>query len=159
VAAVRHRVVLTTLGPLTLVGERDRLTGVYYPGHWAGPDPAGFGPAAPTAFEDAARQLGEYLAGERRGFDLRAGPRGGSPLRRAIWDAIAEIPYGQTRTYLELAERAGTHPRAVGGAVAHNPLSIIVPCHRVVGTDGSLTGYAGGLERKRRLLTLEGALP
>jgi methylated-DNA-[protein]-cysteine S-methyltransferase len=156
---VRHRIVETSLGALTLVGIDASLTGLYFPGHWTRPNPAGFGAHAPTAFADAARQLGEYLAGTRTTFTVATAWAGGSPRQQAVWALIAAIPYGETRTYRELAAVTGSHPRAVGSAVARNPLSILVPCHRVIGSAGSLTGYAGGLERKRTLLELEGALP
>jgi methylated-DNA-[protein]-cysteine S-methyltransferase len=156
---VRHRILDTTLGALTLVGVDDTLTGLYFPGHWTRPPPAGFGAPAPVAFADVAMQLTEYLAGTRTTFTVATACAGGSPRQQAVWEQVAAIPYGQTRTYRELAAVTGTHPRAVGSAVARNPLSILVPCHRVIGSGGSLTGYAGGLERKRTLLELEGALP
>lgn len=153
--AIRHRVLETSLGPLTLVGAGDVLTGVYYPAHRPSPDRSVFGELDPAAFAVAARELVEYLAGQRTCFTLPSAAVGGSPLRRAVWERIAAIPYGETCTYRRLAREFATHPRAVGGAVAHNPLSIVVPCHRMVGSDGSLAGYAGGLTRKRTLLALE----
>lgn len=158
--AARHRIIDTPLGELTLVGEGDTLTGIYYPGHWTRPDRSAFGPADPGAFADAERQLRAYLAGERSTFSLRT-RADGNPFQRAVWELIAAIPYGQTRTYGELAAALPmpSHARAVGSAVGANPLSIVTPCHRVVGHDGALTGYAGGLERKRALLELEGAVP
>ena len=157
-SAVRHRIVETALGPLTLVGMGDTLTGVYYPGHWTRPDRDAFGPATSGAFADAERQLHEYLAGERTTFAVATALPAASQLRRAVWEQLMAIPFGQTRTYRWLADRTGSHPRAVGSAVAYNPLSIVVPCHRVVGSGGALTGYAGGLERKASLLALEGVL-
>ncbi|RBM20751.1 methylated-DNA--[protein]-cysteine S-methyltransferase [Streptomyces sp. PT12] len=113
-----------------------------------------------AAFRPVAEQFDAYFAGELTAFDIGFAP-GGTPFRRRVWAAIDRIPYGTTVTYAQLTEQAGLEPRmarAVGGAVGHNPLSIVRPCHRVVGTNGSLTGYAGGLDRKRHLLTLEGVL-
>lgn len=110
--------------------------------------------------DQARTQLDEYFGGERKQFDLPLDPQG-TAFQRETWTALADIPYGQTITYAELATRAGrpSAVRAVGAAIGRNPLSIVVPCHRVVGTDGSLTGFSGGLPAKRHLLTLEGALP
>ena len=156
-----HTVIDSAFGPLTLVGAGGALTGVYYPGHWTRPDRAAWGPRDGDGFAGAEAQLTEYLAGDRTAFDLRT-TLAGDGFQRRVWDLLAEIPYGETTTYGELARSLGgdsTLARAVGRAVGHNPLSIIVPCHRVLGHDGSLTGYAGGLDRKRFLLDLEGALP
>ncbi|SHF98953.1 methylated-DNA-[protein]-cysteine S-methyltransferase [Microbulbifer donghaiensis] len=106
----------------------------------------------------AARQLEEYFAGERREFELPLNPRG-TEFQRRVWDALAGIPYGETRSYREQAEALGNLKaiRAVARANGANPIAIVIPCHRVIGADGTLTGYAGGLEMKARLLTLEGA--
>lgn len=162
--STRHAVADTRIGELTLVRDDDGLTGVYFPQHWTHPDPSSFGPRVDAAgdprFTDAIVQLGEYLAGERREFDLPLNPRGSGRARR-LWQLLAEIPYGRTTTYGSLAPQlgGGISARAVGGFVGHNPLSIIIPCHRVVGSTGKLTGYAGGLERKRWLLELERAIP
>jgi methylated-DNA-[protein]-cysteine S-methyltransferase len=105
-----------------------------------------------------AAQLDEYFAGRRRSFDLPLAPRGGTAFQRAVWGELGHIPYGSTISYGELARRLGRPgaSRAVGGANHANPLPIVVPCHRVVGADGSLTGYGGGIERKRALLAVEG---
>jgi methylated-DNA-[protein]-cysteine S-methyltransferase len=105
----------------------------------------------------AKRQLKEYFAGKRQEFDLTLDPSGTS-YQRAVWKAIARVPYGKTISYGELAKRSGhpDAPRAAGAATGRNPIGIVVPCHRIVGANGSLTGYAGGLDRKRALLTLEG---
>ena len=153
-----HTTVDSPLGELTLVAEEGRLTGVYFPHHWYRPDPDTFGPRADTGFEDAKAQLAEYFAGDRTRFDLAAQPRG-DEFQRQVWGLISAIPYGQTVTYSDLARDVGgaVTPKDVGAAVGRNPLSVVVPCHRVVGKDGSLTGYAGGLARKRFLLDLEGA--
>lgn len=153
-----HTKIETTLGELTLVAENGTLSGVYFPGHWTRPDPAAFGERVECGFEEAERQLNEFLAGERAGFDLPT-VADGSEFRRRVWERLERIPYGQTVTYGEIAAELGSPAlaRKVGGAVAHNPLSIVVPCHRVLGKGGRLTGYAGGLERKRFLLELENA--
>src|SRR5262249_4550193 len=106
----------------------------------------------------AGRELAEYFAGARKRFETPLAPEG-TAFQRAVWRAISTVGFGSTITYGELASRAGFpgHARAAGAATGRNPLTIIVPCHRIVGSDGRLTGYAGGLERKRALLTLEGA--
>ncbi|OBK33937.1 cysteine methyltransferase [Mycobacterium sp. 1245111.1] len=160
----RHVVIDSPIGPLTLVRDNDGLTGLYYPGHWTHPDEAGFGPRVdPTddhGFDDAITQLNEYFAGTRRDFDLPLNPVG-SQRARKLWQLLAEIPYGHTTTYGALARRIGDgiSARVIGGFVGHNPLSIFIPCHRVVGSTGKLTGYAGGLDRKKYLLELEKAIP
>jgi methylated-DNA-[protein]-cysteine S-methyltransferase len=153
-----HTMVDSPLGELTLVAEDGRLTGVYFPHHWYAPDPATFGPRAGTGFVEAKAQLAEYFAGDRTHFDLATEPRGDA-FQRRVWALIGAIPYGQTVTYGDLARDVGgpVTPTDVGAAVGRNPLSVIVPCHRVVGKDGRLTGYAGGLARKRFLLDLEEA--
>ncbi|HEU0278071.1 MAG TPA: methylated-DNA--[protein]-cysteine S-methyltransferase [Rhodanobacteraceae bacterium] len=111
------------------------------------------------AFADARAELAEYFAGHRRAFDLPLSLPG-TAFQKQVWNALLEVPYGQTITYAQLAERIGRpgsyHP--VGAAVGMNPVSIFVPCHRALGSDGSLTGYAGGIERKVELLRLEGQL-
>ena len=112
-------------------------------------------------FGDALVQLGEYFEGGRTHFDLALAPSG-SPFQLRVWNALRKIPYGQTASYGEIARKVGvpSAPRAVGAANGLNPIGIIVPCHRVIGSDGSLTGYGGGLQRKRLLLDLEaGVLP
>ena len=160
--STRHAVLGTSLGPLTAVVDDLGLTGLYFPGHWTRPDPSLWGPlveaADDPAFDALRVQLGEYLAGARRGFDVPLHLVGGAFAQR-VWELLLEVPYGETTTYGALATAVGgTHARAVGRFVGGNPVSILVPCHRVVGSDGSLTGYAGGLDRKRALLELEGAL-
>jgi methylated-DNA-[protein]-cysteine S-methyltransferase len=151
-----HTTYETPNGELTLVGTDGRLTGVYFPHHWTRPNRARFGPPVSYGFEAAREQFDEYFAGTRRSFDLDTAAEG-DEFERRVCALIAEIPYGETRTYGELASELGD-PRAareVGAAVGSNPLSIVVPCHRVVGKDGGLTGYAGGLRWKRFLLDLE----
>jgi methylated-DNA-[protein]-cysteine S-methyltransferase len=153
-----HTMFATPLGELTLVAEDGTLSGVYFPGHWTRPDPATFGERSERRLEQVEEQLAEYFAGERTSFELPTCATGDA-FQRQVWDLIDQIPYGQTTTYGEIAGELG-HPslaRKVGNAVGHNPLSVIVACHRVVGRDGKLTGYAGGLERKRFLLDLEAA--
>lgn len=162
---VRHEVVATGLGELTVVvdtvaaddaGERDVLLGIYFPAHWTLPDVATFGPRStgePLVVE-TGRQLQEYLEGERRDFDLPVELRGGD-FHQRVWAVLREIGYGERITYGQIAARLGTSAQPVGRAVGANPISVVVPCHRVVGSDGSLTGYAGGIERKRALLELE----
>jgi methylated-DNA-[protein]-cysteine S-methyltransferase len=154
-----HTIMDSPIGELTLVGVERTLSGVYFPGHWTRPDPATFGERSERGFEQVEGQIAEYFAGERTTFAL-AISRVGDGFQRKVWGLIELIPYGQTTTYGDLARELGdaTLARAVGGAVGHNPLSVIVPCHRVVGKNGQLTGYAGGLDRKRFLLELE-ALP
>lgn len=155
---MRYTEAETVLGPLTLVAEGDALIGIYFPAHWTLGEHATFGERADGGrlFDDTARQLREYLAGGRRTFELPMAPHG-NEFQHAVWALLREIPYGETTTYGALAERLGGRGLAqtVGQAVGHNPLSMVVPCHRVVGADGSLTGYAGGLDRKRFLLELE----
>ncbi|GAA1558799.1 methylated-DNA--[protein]-cysteine S-methyltransferase [Kribbella sancticallisti] len=155
----RHAIVSTELGDLTLVASGDALTGVYFPHHWVKPEPSTLGAKVEhdPLLVEAARQLDEYLAGERETFDLSIELQGGDDFQRRVWALLDGIPRGETTTYGELAERLGDKQLAqlVGQAVGRNPLSIIVPCHRVVGKDGKLTGYAGGLKRKQFLLDLE----
>ena len=151
-----HTVVDSPLGELTLVRDVEGLRGVYCPHHWHRPDPETFGPRVDKGFEETKHQVAEYLSGRRRAFDLEL-VVGGTPLQRRVWDLIRGIPYGQTTTYGDLATSIGDGVIAqqVGAAVGRNPMSIIVACHRVVGRNGKLTGYAGGLARKRHLLDLE----
>jgi len=158
VTHIAHTKLATSLGELTVVREDEALTGLYFPRHWPRPDRTAFGPLDDAGFEDVARQLGEYLAGDRSEFDLPL-KANGPDFDRRVWELIAEIPYGQTTSYGDLARElgAGTDPRDVGGAVGRNPLLILIPCHRVIGSTGKLTGYAGGLERKRALLEIEHA--
>lgn len=152
----KHTVVESPVGPLTLVGDGAALIGLYFDGHLRTPRLTDLGPRADDGFDAATRQLGEYFAGTRRDFDLELAPRG-SAFEKQVWALLTKIPYGETRTYGQLAAELGDPgaAQAVGNANGWNPISIIVPCHRVVGASGSLTGYAGGLRRKRFLLSLE----
>ncbi|MFC5336998.1 methylated-DNA--[protein]-cysteine S-methyltransferase [Leucobacter denitrificans] len=158
---IRHGVYPTTLGELLLTAEGDALTGLYFPDHRYPPAPEMLGEDLGFEPEDAvlaetARQLREYLAGERTEFDLQLAPNG-DEFSQQVWNLLRDIPYGETTTYGELAVTLGNRALAqrVGQSVGHNPVCIIIPCHRVLGSDGSLTGYAGGLDRKRALLELE----
>ena len=145
------------VGLITLAGEGKDLVGLWLEGqkYFGAGLELSEGGAAPAL--DAARDwLDRYFAGERPApSELQLAPVG-TAFQRAVWKRLCEIPYGELVTYGELAKRLQTSPRALGGAVGHNPISIIVPCHRVVGAGGGLTGYAGGVERKRWLLEHEG---
>lgn len=152
-----HTIIDSPLGALTVVAEADALTGLYFPHHRRGPGAEQLGDRDDGGgFEAVRDQLGEYFAGERQEFDLPLAPSGDGFQQRA-WQLLGRIPYGQTRAYGDLARELGDPAlaQAVGAAVGRNPLCVLVPCHRVVGTDGGLVGYAGGLERKRHLLSLE----
>jgi methylated-DNA-[protein]-cysteine S-methyltransferase len=154
--SVKHAIVDSPVGLLTLVGDGAALIGLYFDGRLRTPRLTGCGPRVDIGFDAAIRQLGEYFAGTRREFDLELAPRG-SAFERQVWTLLTKIPYGETRTYGQLAAELGDPgaAQAVGNANGWNPISIIVPCHRVVGTSGNLTGYTGGLTRKRFLLSLE----
>ena len=150
-----HYSTLTTpIGELLLTADPDgAITAVHLPGRHPGTD--GW-ERDDALLELARRQLTEYFAGERTDFDLPLRPEG-APFQVRVWDALRRIPYGETASYGEIARELG-HPtaaRAVGAANGRNPIAIVVPCHRVIGASGSLTGYAGGLECKRALLDLE----
>jgi methylated-DNA-[protein]-cysteine S-methyltransferase len=151
-----HKTIETPIGELTLVAADGVLGGIYFPGHWHMPAPEVFGERSEHGLEPAERQLAEYFAGERTAFELET-TLSGDEFQHRVWALIDRIPYGRTTTYGEMARELGDPAlaRDVGAAVGRNPISIVVPCHRVVGSDGKLTGYAGGLERKRFLLDLE----
>lgn len=144
-------IVSSPVGPLTLTQEDQALTGLHFGEH---PQQGAEDPT--PLLEEAARQLEEYFAGQRKEFSLPLAPKG-TEFQLRVWQALLQIPYGETRSYGELAAMVGNPKacRAVGGANHRNPLSILIPCHRVVGTKGSLTGYAGGLAIKEFLLKLE----
>jgi methylated-DNA-[protein]-cysteine S-methyltransferase len=149
----------TELGALRVVARDGALVGVYFPGHVPAPVVGREAPdrAGEPVLREAAAQIREYLAGGRVAFDLPLAFEGGTAFQREVWSALRAIPYGARVGYAELAARIGRPRavRAVGAANARNPLSIVVPCRRVIGSDGALTGYAGGLERKQRLLEIE----
>jgi methylated-DNA-[protein]-cysteine S-methyltransferase len=158
--SIRHTVVEATLGPVTIVAKDDAITGLYFRHHIRRPAQEMFGPELPakidTLLAEASEQLLDYLAGRRREFELPLAAEGNA-FQHAVWDIVSETPFGETTTYGRIAEGLGDRTLAylVGQAVGANPLCIFVPCHRVLGANGSLTGYAGGLKRKRALLELE----
>jgi len=148
-------------GRILLVADDQALTGVYFAGQKYHPRINGKWRRADRhePLRQAKRELSEYFDGKRTRFTIKLAPQG-TPFQRAVWKAIAGVRFGQTIAYAELAARAG-YPgsaRAAGAATGRNPISIIVPCHRIVGSNGSLTGYAGGLAKKRALLALEGCV-
>jgi methylated-DNA-[protein]-cysteine S-methyltransferase len=151
-----HTVMDSPVGTLTLVATEDILTGLYMDLQRHRPLEETFGARDGTPFTEVIRQLEEYFAARRTEFDVPV-TLAGSPFQRAVWAALRDIPYGETASYGQLADRIGrpTAVRAVGLANGRNPISIIVPCHRVVGATGDLTGYGGGLERKQYLLEFE----
>lgn len=140
----------TPVGPLTLVSDGEALTAATFSGRTAEP------PGTDAVLDAARRQLAAYFEGEPVAFDVPL-RLGGTPFQERIWAALREIPHGETLSYGALAARVGQPggAQAVGAANGQNPVAVIVPCHRVIGADGSLVGYAGGLERKRALLALE----
>lgn len=154
-----HKVMHSPVGALTLVATERGLAAVLWEHERDGRVHVGLEheDARHPVLLEAERQLTEYFAGRRETFALTLDPQG-TPFQRAVWDALRTIPFGQTRSYAEIARQIGrpTAVRAVGAANGRNPLSIVTPCHRVIGTDGRLTGFAGGLDRKAFLLRLEG---
>lgn len=157
---IRYCHIATSLGAMYATTTDDALSGLYFDGGRHAPtiDPRWVEDASHAALRACATQLSEFIAGKRVAFDLPIAPAG-TPFQRRVWAEIAKIPFGETLSYAELARRAGAPgaARAAGAATGRNPLSIVVPCHRVVGSSGRLTGYAGGLDRKRHLLEIEGA--
>ena len=153
-----HTTIESPVGPLTLVARDGALVGLYMHEQRHRPAPETFGHRDDDAepFAAARAQLAEYFAGTRREFDLPLAPSG-TPFQERVWAALREIPYGETTSYGELAEHIGSPgaARAVGLANGRNPIGIVVPCHRVVGSTGALTGYGGGIETKRKLLAAE----
>ncbi|MDB5810878.1 MAG: cysteine methyltransferase [Betaproteobacteria bacterium] len=149
-------------GQMLLVANDIGLSGVYFEGQKYFPqiDPEWRHETDHAPLQRAQRELIEYFHGERKQFETALAPEGTS-FQQSIWKAISTVAFGETITYSELARRAGYpgNARAAGSATGRNPLTIIVPCHRIVGADGSLTGYAGGLDRKRALLSLESGIP
>ena len=146
-------------GRILLVADDQALTGVYFAGQKYHPriDKQWKRADKHEPLRQAKRELSEYFDGKRTRFTVKVAPQG-TPFQRAVWKAIASVGFGQTIAYAELARRAGRpgSARAAGAATGRNPISIIVPCHRIVGSNGLLTGYAGGLAKKRALLALEG---
>ena len=151
-----HAVVDSALGPLTLVQQDGALAGLYQCEQRHRPPVEALGERALSVLPGLVAQLHAYLAGTLEQLEVELAPVG-TPFQREVWSALRRVPYGTTTTYGALAAAVGrpTAVRAVGAANGRNPFCLVVPCHRVVGADGSLTGYAGGLERKRFLLELE----
>jgi methylated-DNA-[protein]-cysteine S-methyltransferase len=152
---IRYRTINSPIGPLTLAGSGSALTNLRMVDQTYEPSRADWS-VDPGAFGTAVEQLDAYFAGELVDFDMELDLRG-TEFQRRVWQALLTIPYGETRSYGEIAEQIGAPgaARAVGLANGHNPIAIVVPCHRVIGASGSLTGYGGGLDRKRTLLELE----
>ena len=151
----RYRIIDSPIGLLTLAGRGPVLTNLRMVDQTYEPDRADW-ELDDRAFPDAVEQLEAYFAGELREFDLNL-EMAGTAFQRKVWNALRTIPYGETRSYGEIAQQIGapTAFRAVGLANGHNPIAVIVPCHRVIGANGSLTGFGGGLQRKSTLLDLE----
>jgi methylated-DNA-[protein]-cysteine S-methyltransferase len=160
----RHTVIDTQLGEVTLIASAAAIAGLYFPHHWYKPAEETFGERVPAQDDllllEAANQVSAYLAGNRTAFDLPIATAG-DEFQEKVWALLARIPFGQTTTYGTLAEDLGDKSlaRSVGQAVGRNPLCVIIPCHRVVGSEGALTGYAGGLARKKFLLGVEEPAP
>jgi methylated-DNA-[protein]-cysteine S-methyltransferase len=154
-ADTRFTIIDSPVGELLLTGTDDGLSGIRFAPHGVAR-----GQRDDEAFAGVVAQLGEYFGGARATFDVRLAPAGTS-FQRDVWSAIAEIPYGKTVSYGSIATRLGkpSASRAVGMATGRNPIVIIIPCHRVIGSDGSLTGFGGGLARKSLLLDLEAGRP
>lgn len=154
----RHTIIDSPVGPLTAVADGDALIAVYFEAHGRRPAVTDHGARVDDdpLLARVSAQLGEYFAGRRTTFDLPLAPPGDA-FQQRVWAQLREIPYGETRSYGQLARALGQPgaAQAVGNANGANPISVVVPCHRVIGSDGSLTGYAGGLERKRWLLAHE----
>lgn len=156
--------VASPIGPLVLESDGGALTAIRFGADGAVPEPAGASPggsrpgatASDAVLDATAWQLEEYFAGTRTAFDLPLRPSG-TDFQRAVWSGLEEIPYGETRSYGELAARVGRPKaaRAIGAGCGRNPIPVVVPCHRVIGADGTLTGYAGGTAIKNALLRLE----
>lgn len=155
-SALVYRIMDSPIGPLTLAGRGTTLVHLRMTDQTHEPDRSDWQPAQHGDLDDAVDQLTGYFAGELTAFDLTL-EMAGTPFQRQVWAALREIPYGQTRTYGEIAAQIGSAgaSRAVGLANGRNPIAIVVPCHRVIGSGGAVTGYGGGIERKIHLLELE----
>jgi methylated-DNA-[protein]-cysteine S-methyltransferase len=155
---MRYDYCKTPLGRMLLVADdKGRLCGAHFIGQKYFPESRAGWVKDEKLLKTAKREVLEYFAGKRKAFSVPLAPEG-TPFQRAVWREIAKVPFGETITYAELARRAGFpgSARAAGAATGRNPIGVIVPCHRIVGTNGSLTGYAGGLPKKKALLALEG---
>ncbi|OBK12616.1 methylated-DNA--[protein]-cysteine S-methyltransferase [Mycobacterium asiaticum] len=152
---IKYRTIDSPIGPLTLAGRDGVLTNLRMVDQTYEPSRTGW-TRDDDAFAEAVRQLDAYFAGELTDFDVEL-DLGGTPFQQRVWNALLTIPYGETRSYGEIAQQinAPGAARAVGLANGHNPIAIVVPCHRVIGASGKLTGYGGGLDRKQTLLALE----
>ncbi|MCU1456001.1 MAG: cysteine methyltransferase [Actinomycetia bacterium] len=155
--ATLHTTVDSPIGELLVTGDGHAVTGLFMQDGLRPNTVSPHSTREPDAFDTVSTQLAEYFAGARTGFDVPLAPSG-SAFQLRVWSALREVPYGTTISYGELARRIGqpTASRAVGLANGRNPISVIIPCHRVIGADGNLTGYGGGIERKELLLALEG---
>jgi methylated-DNA-[protein]-cysteine S-methyltransferase len=153
---VNYRYIDSPIGEILIAGDDDGLRYIGFPEGKGRIEPGAGWTRNDEAFADAARQLAEYFAGERRSFDLNLSPHG-TRFQLAVLQALQAIPYGETRSYADIARAVGSPSavRAVGAANGRNPLPIVIPCHRVIGSNGSLTGFGGGIETKRFLLHLE----
>jgi methylated-DNA-[protein]-cysteine S-methyltransferase len=154
-------IIRSPIGRLLLTGDGHALTGLWMLDAGKAADLENSLTPSPAAFAEAATQLEEYFAGDRKEFTMPLAPTG-TPFQLSVWTELTRIPYGSTVSYGDIARLLGKRmvaSRAVGTANGANPISVIVPCHRVIGSDGSLTGYGGGLDRKESLLRLEGAAP
>ena len=151
-----YTMLASPVGELLLAGDEDALHLIGFPSGRGAVAPDEGWEENPAPFAEAARQLDDYFAGKRHSFDLPLAPTG-TPFQREVLEALQEIPYGETRSYADLAKAVGRPKatRAVGAANGRNPLPIVIPCHRAIGSDGSLTGFGGGLDTKRFLLDLE----
>ncbi len=151
-----HTTIESPIGDLLLTGDGEAVSGLYIQDGLGAADPEPGWQRDDEAFADVRAQLGEYFAGGRTEFDLPLAPQG-TDFQRRVWDELRAIPYGETRSYAELARAVGKPgaARAVGAANGRNPITVIVPCHRVIGSGGDLAGFSGGVERKRALLELE----
>lgn len=153
---------LSPLGPMTLAAAEEKLVGIWFDGQKHQPDPSAWQQVTEhPVLLACASQLTEYFAGGRKEFELPFYLETGTPFQQKVWQALLQIPCGRTVSYGALSQglAQASAVRAVAAAVGRNPLTIVVPCHRVVGSNGALTGYAGGLDRKRELLLLEDARP
>jgi methylated-DNA-[protein]-cysteine S-methyltransferase len=157
-SVVSHFLMDSPVGTLTLVSTDGVLSGLYMPEHLRGPKLETLGFRVQSGFDQVREELAEYFDSRRKEFTFVIAPVG-TMFQKRVWGLLAKIPYGETQTYAHLSKELGNERaiRAVGLANGRNPISIVIPCHRVVGSDGSLSGYAGGLERKEMLLHLEGA--
>jgi methylated-DNA-[protein]-cysteine S-methyltransferase len=158
-ATIHYRRIHSPVGMLTVAASDAGLHAIEFPSNRHPQQRAGWREGEHPLLRQAQAQLEEYFVGDRQAFDLPLAPQG-TPFQREVWFALAAIPYGQTASYAQLATRVDrpAASRAVGAANGRNPLPIVLPCHRVIGADGSLTGFGGGLPTKRFLLELEGAL-